>query len=113
MLKIVGVVVVLIVAVAAVVADASTRQVTVSPHGAGLADFSANMVAGMEAGWSQSLDNLSMHAARETDATDAAIPGCASPSPCAGSAERGRSRTSKSVPFEMDGSFKAAADLKP
>ena len=46
-------------------------KVTVNASGVGFTDFSANMLAGMEAGWSQSLDKLSAHAARETGAKDA------------------------------------------
>jgi ketosteroid isomerase-like protein len=46
-------------------------KVTVHANGVGFTDFSANMLAGMEAGWSQSLDKLSAHAARETGAKDA------------------------------------------
>ena len=37
-------------------------KVTVNANGIGFTDFSANMLAGMEAGWSQSLDRLFAHA---------------------------------------------------
>src|SRR6185436_19088218 len=43
-------------------------KVTVHANAVGFTDFSANMLAGMEAGWSQSLDKLAVHAARETGA---------------------------------------------
>lgn len=46
-------------------------KVTVHAKAVGFTDFSARMLAGMEAGWSQSLDKLAVHAARETDADDA------------------------------------------
>jgi uncharacterized protein YndB with AHSA1/START domain/ketosteroid isomerase-like protein len=47
-------------------------KVTLHASAVGFTDFSRNMLAGMEAGWSQSLDKLVAHAARETRATDAA-----------------------------------------
>src|SRR5215213_1020478 len=52
--------------------DAGRRtKVTLHAVGVGFTDFSANMLAGMEAGWSQSLDKLAVHAARQTGAKDA------------------------------------------
>jgi len=49
------------------------RKTKVTLHAAaqGFTDFSANMLAGMEAGWSQSLDKLVGHVARATGARDA------------------------------------------
>jgi uncharacterized protein YndB with AHSA1/START domain/ketosteroid isomerase-like protein len=53
-------------------ADAGRRtKVTLQAAAQGFTDFSANMLSGMEAGWSQSLDKLVAHAARETGARDA------------------------------------------
>jgi uncharacterized protein YndB with AHSA1/START domain/ketosteroid isomerase-like protein len=46
-------------------------KVTVHANASGFTDFSARMLAGMEAGWSQSLDKLAVHGARETGAGDA------------------------------------------
>lgn len=46
--------------------------VTVHARADGYVDFAARMLAGMEAGWSQSLDKLAGHAAHETGADDAA-----------------------------------------
>jgi uncharacterized protein YndB with AHSA1/START domain/ketosteroid isomerase-like protein len=46
--------------------------VTVEAKADGYVDFAARMLAGMEAGWSQSLDKLAAHAAHETSSPDAA-----------------------------------------
>ena len=46
-------------------------KVTLRASARGFTDFSTRMLAGMEAGWSQSLDKLVAHAARETGASDA------------------------------------------
>src|SRR5436309_2522632 len=52
--------------------DAGGRtKVTLHASAMGFTDFSARMLAGMEAGWSQSLDKLLAYAARETGAIDA------------------------------------------
>ena len=45
--------------------------VTVQARADGYVDFAARMLAGMEAGWSQSLDKLAAHAAHETGASNA------------------------------------------
>jgi uncharacterized protein YndB with AHSA1/START domain/ketosteroid isomerase-like protein len=45
--------------------------VTVNARADGYVDFAAQMLAGMEAGWSQSLDKLASHGAHETGAKDA------------------------------------------
>lgn len=46
-------------------------KVTVHARAEGYVDFAAQMLRGMEAGWSQSLDKLAVHGARETGARDA------------------------------------------
>jgi hypothetical protein len=46
-------------------------KVTLHANASGFTDFSARMLAGMEAGWSQSLDKLAVHAVRETGAAAA------------------------------------------
>ena len=46
-------------------------KVILTAHAAGFTDFTRNMLAGMEAGWSQSLDKLAAHAARANGNTDA------------------------------------------
>ena len=45
--------------------------VTVHARAEGYVDFTTRMLAGMEAGWSQSLDRLASHAVREAGAQDA------------------------------------------
>jgi uncharacterized protein YndB with AHSA1/START domain/ketosteroid isomerase-like protein len=45
--------------------------VTVEARAKGFGDFAEQMLSGMEAGWSQSLDKLAGHAAHETNASDA------------------------------------------
>jgi uncharacterized protein YndB with AHSA1/START domain/ketosteroid isomerase-like protein len=47
-------------------------KLTLHADAAGFADFAARMLAGMEAGWSQSLDKLAGIAAQENGNTDAA-----------------------------------------
>ena len=46
-------------------------KVILHARAGGFADFAANMLAGMEAGWSQSLDKLAAHAARQNGNADA------------------------------------------
>ena len=46
-------------------------KVTVHARAEGYVDFAAQMLAGMEAGWSQSLDKLAGHGLRTMGATDA------------------------------------------
>lgn len=46
-------------------------KITLQASAEGYADFAERMLAGMEAGWSQSLDKLAAHAAHETGAPDA------------------------------------------
>jgi uncharacterized protein YndB with AHSA1/START domain/ketosteroid isomerase-like protein len=46
-------------------------KVTVHARAEGYVDFAARMLAGMEAGWAQSLDKLASHGAREAGARDA------------------------------------------
>lgn len=46
-------------------------KVILQAQAGGFVDFAANMLAGMEAGWSQSLDKLAGHAAHVTGAKDA------------------------------------------
>jgi len=46
-------------------------RVTVHARAGGYVDFAAQMLAGMEAGWAQSLDRLASHAVRQAGAQDA------------------------------------------
>jgi uncharacterized protein YndB with AHSA1/START domain/ketosteroid isomerase-like protein len=46
-------------------------KVILTAHAGGFTDFTRNMLAGMEAGWSQSLDKLAAHAARVNGNQDA------------------------------------------